>query len=303
MAEARRPCRTAARTSTSSARRWRGRSLLQKQLDEKIKETTKGRAPKTHSRVHWMNLKKRVNPSILTLAVLGVNSAPDRAPVIYVNSDVWSPRSRYSNSSLDAYLGTFLAMDGTQNKGQAAARQVLAGHRVRGDAVLLAFATGSTAKLRECYERQWELTSCASASAEEVPATISVSRKPRLYDDSHGAKWDNSSLTRTHGPDALSKLALIAWIGGLTESIILSVNENNRLIVALMLMLWLSYYNICSIVLGERAGNHQRIDCLHSTPEGITSPLPDSREGIGYLGEGDRVDGRGGRRVGHRYPH
>ncbi|GBP42942.1 P protein [Eumeta japonica] len=60
--------------------------------------------------------------------------------------------------------------------------------------------------------------------------------------------------------EALSKLGLIAWIGGLTESIILSVNENNRLIVALMLMLWHS--------LGaNELANHQRIDCLHSTPE------------------------------------
>ncbi|XP_072948685.1 P protein-like [Epargyreus clarus] len=40
--------------------------------------------------------------------------------------------------------------------------------------------------------------------------------------------------------EALSKLGLIEFIGGLTESLILGVNENARLAVALLLMLWVS---------------------------------------------------------------
>ncbi|XP_023940562.1 P protein isoform X2 [Bicyclus anynana] len=40
--------------------------------------------------------------------------------------------------------------------------------------------------------------------------------------------------------EALSKLGLIAFIGGLTESLILSVNESARLAVAVLLLLWVS---------------------------------------------------------------
>lgn len=40
--------------------------------------------------------------------------------------------------------------------------------------------------------------------------------------------------------EALSKLGLIEWIGGLTEGVILSVDESARLAVALILMLWVS---------------------------------------------------------------
>ncbi|GBP98019.1 P protein [Eumeta japonica] len=40
--------------------------------------------------------------------------------------------------------------------------------------------------------------------------------------------------------EALSKLALIESIGGVTESIIMSVDESNRLMVALMLLVWVS---------------------------------------------------------------
>lgn len=39
---------------------------------------------------------------------------------------------------------------------------------------------------------------------------------------------------------ALSRLGLIAWIGKQTESIILSVNEESRLAVAILLLLWVS---------------------------------------------------------------
>ncbi|XP_012217012.1 P protein-like [Linepithema humile] len=40
--------------------------------------------------------------------------------------------------------------------------------------------------------------------------------------------------------EALSRLGLIAWIGKQTESIILSVNEESRLAVAILLLLWVS---------------------------------------------------------------
>ncbi|CAH0712838.1 unnamed protein product, partial [Brenthis ino] len=40
--------------------------------------------------------------------------------------------------------------------------------------------------------------------------------------------------------EVLSKLGLIAWIGNLTESLILKVGEESRLTVALMLILWVS---------------------------------------------------------------
>jgi hypothetical protein len=39
---------------------------------------------------------------------------------------------------------------------------------------------------------------------------------------------------------ALSKLGLIEFIGGFTEAIIFKVDENARLAVALLLMLWVS---------------------------------------------------------------
>ncbi|XP_066583327.1 P protein isoform X2 [Prorops nasuta] len=40
--------------------------------------------------------------------------------------------------------------------------------------------------------------------------------------------------------EALSRLGLIAWIGNLTESLILSVSEESRLAVAILLLLWIS---------------------------------------------------------------
>lgn len=40
--------------------------------------------------------------------------------------------------------------------------------------------------------------------------------------------------------EALSKLGLIAWIGKMTESVILMVNEESQLAVAIMLVLWVS---------------------------------------------------------------
>lgn len=41
---------------------------------------------------------------------------------------------------------------------------------------------------------------------------------------------------------ALSRLGLIAWIGKQTERIILSVNEESRLAVAILLLLWVSAF-------------------------------------------------------------
>lgn len=41
---------------------------------------------------------------------------------------------------------------------------------------------------------------------------------------------------------ALSRLGLIAWIGKQTEKIILSVNEESRLAVAILLLLWVSAF-------------------------------------------------------------
>lgn len=43
-----------------------------------------------------------------------------------------------------------------------------------------------------------------------------------------------------HTLQALSRLGLIAWIGKQTENIILSVNEESRLAVAIVLLLWVS---------------------------------------------------------------
>ncbi|CAG9794538.1 unnamed protein product [Diatraea saccharalis] len=40
--------------------------------------------------------------------------------------------------------------------------------------------------------------------------------------------------------EALSKLGLIAWIGNMTEAVILQVNQESRLAVAIMLVLWVS---------------------------------------------------------------
>ncbi|XP_063836473.1 P protein-like [Ostrinia nubilalis] len=40
--------------------------------------------------------------------------------------------------------------------------------------------------------------------------------------------------------EALSKLGLIAWIGKMTEAVILSVGQESRLAVAVMLVLWVS---------------------------------------------------------------
>lgn len=40
----------------------------------------------------------------------------------------------------------------------------------------------------------------------------------------------------------MSRLGLIAWIGKQTEKIILSVNEESRLAVAILLILWVSAF-------------------------------------------------------------
>lgn len=40
--------------------------------------------------------------------------------------------------------------------------------------------------------------------------------------------------------EALARLGLIEWIGGLTESVILSVSEKSRLTVAILIILWVS---------------------------------------------------------------
>ena len=43
--------------------------------------------------------------------------------------------------------------------------------------------------------------------------------------------------------EALSELGLIDWIGRQTENVILSVGEENRLMVAILIILWV----MCSI--------------------------------------------------------
>lgn len=44
------------------------------------------------------------------------------------------------------------------------------------------------------------------------------------------------------GFQALARLGLIAWIGKLTKMVILSVNEESRLAVAILLILWVSAF-------------------------------------------------------------
>lgn len=44
--------------------------------------------------------------------------------------------------------------------------------------------------------------------------------------------------------EALSELGLIEWIGSMTENIILSVSPESRLMVAVLIILWVSYKHI-----------------------------------------------------------
>jgi Na+/H+ antiporter NhaD/arsenite permease-like protein len=48
--------------------------------------------------------------------------------------------------------------------------------------------------------------------------------------------------------EALSELGLIDWIGRQTENVILSVGEESRLAVAILIILWVNYLNFFTAI-------------------------------------------------------
>ncbi|CAK1546533.1 unnamed protein product [Leptosia nina] len=74
--------------------------------------------------------------------------------------------------------------------------------------------------------------------------------------------------------EVLSKLGLIAWIGKLTESVILKVGEESRLAVAVMLILWVSGLASAFVDNIPLSTMMVRVTAALSDPSGLGLPLP-----------------------------
>ncbi|XP_023936950.2 P protein isoform X2 [Bicyclus anynana] len=73
--------------------------------------------------------------------------------------------------------------------------------------------------------------------------------------------------------EVLSKLGLIAWIGSLTESLILKVGEESRLAVAIMLILWVSGLASAFVDNIPLTTMMVRVVAALSDPSGLALPL------------------------------
>ncbi|XP_014365372.2 P protein isoform X2 [Papilio machaon] len=73
--------------------------------------------------------------------------------------------------------------------------------------------------------------------------------------------------------EALSKLGLISWIGRMTESLILQVNEESRLTVALLLILWVSGVASAFVDNIPLTTMMVRVTAALSAPGGLALPL------------------------------
>ncbi|XP_013146625.1 PREDICTED: P protein [Papilio polytes] len=73
--------------------------------------------------------------------------------------------------------------------------------------------------------------------------------------------------------EALSKLGLISWIGRMTESLILQVNEESRLTVALLLILWVSGVASAFVDNIPLTTMMVRVTAALSAPSGLALPL------------------------------
>ncbi|XP_013177018.1 PREDICTED: P protein-like isoform X4 [Papilio xuthus] len=73
--------------------------------------------------------------------------------------------------------------------------------------------------------------------------------------------------------EALSKLGLISWIGRMTESVILQVNEESRLTVALLLILWVSGVASAFVDNIPLTTMMVRVTAALSSPAGLALPL------------------------------
>nr|XP_034827678.1 P protein [Maniola hyperantus] len=74
--------------------------------------------------------------------------------------------------------------------------------------------------------------------------------------------------------EVLSKLGLIAWIGSLTESLILKVGEESRLTVAIMLILWVSGLASAFVDNIPLTTMMVRVVAALADPAGLGLPLP-----------------------------
>ncbi|XP_039752704.1 P protein-like isoform X2 [Pararge aegeria] len=74
--------------------------------------------------------------------------------------------------------------------------------------------------------------------------------------------------------EVLSKLGLIAWIGSLTESLILKVGEESRLSVAIMLILWVSGLASAFVDNIPLTTMMVRVVAALADPSGLALPLP-----------------------------